>query len=166
MKPLLVKEYIRELSKDLKNIPNYIKALRGDNNAVKGLDKKLVENLKKLSKDHKKLRNHNGLKTFFDLVLSKDDKKIVGYKNRKVNNRQKDFYGLNHASFGQLINSGFAFGAKPSQNGDVIFASNGSRLIQSISAGEATAGNLSSRQAGALRTPDFIIDGKPNHPFC
>ncbi|MCH2204249.1 MAG: PSD1 and planctomycete cytochrome C domain-containing protein [Lentisphaerales bacterium] len=161
MKPLLVKEYIRELAKDLKNIANYIKALRGDQNIAKGLDKKLVENLKKLSKDQKKLRNHNGLKTFFDLVLSKDDKKIIGYTNRKPNNSQKDFYGLNQDSFGQLLNSGLAFGTKPSQNGDVIFATNGSRLIQSISAGEVTAGTLSSRQAGTLRTPDFIIDGKP-----
>ncbi|MCM8531920.1 MAG: DUF1553 domain-containing protein, partial [Lentisphaeraceae bacterium] len=55
-------------------------------------------------------------------------------------------------------NTGKSFGASPQKTGDIILFSEGKSLVQTVTASKPVAGLYSSRQGGALRTPDFIID--------
>ena len=170
MKPLIIKEFIQELSKRTDTLRGYIDVLRAELQGrkniekllnSKGLTKEKYANWKKLSDDPEHRKKFNGLDTLFQIISAKDTNKITTVLNEPSKQTSRDFYGLSANSFGTLLNSGSAFGSKPISNGDVIFNTTGNRFLQSVNASNATAGSLSSRQEGSLRTPDFILDGKP-----
>lgn len=60
-------------------------------------------------------------------------------------------------SFGQWQASGRAFGETPRHPGDFVVAEAGERVISSFVGGYATAGHLSSRFAGSIRSPMFEL---------
>ena len=67
--------------------------------------------------------------------------------------------GLTRDSFGEWIASGRSFEAKPLPPGDFIVPHEGDQALRIFGGGRPTAGHLSSRFAGALRSPDFTIAG-------
>jgi hypothetical protein len=162
MKPIIVKEYVKELAKNTKDISEYIDVLRAeliDKKKVdhliksKGLSSESYKAWKKVALDKKFRSKMNGLSTLIDYALAKTDKQLQGINNRRS-------VKVNQSSFDQWLKSGLAFGTKPVNSGDVVFTSKGDRLIQTVLSAQLTAGHLSSRQAGSIRTPDFILDGQ------
>ena len=172
MKPLIIKEYIKALSEDVKNIPSYIELVRTEllekkNVAAllkqKKLDPGVYNAWKKISKDKKFTQQRHGLQTLAAYILSKNnnDLKKLNLSNTSKKETSRPFFGLNKNSFGNLIKSGKAFGTVPVKSGDAVFTAEGNSLIQSVLANTPTAGSLSSRLAGAIRSPDFTLDGTP-----
>ncbi len=56
---------------------------------------------------------------------------------------------------------GLAFEEQPKQPGALILSGSGHRAVQSILGNTLAAGQYTARVSGAMRSPDFILDGKP-----
>lgn len=169
MKPILVKEYIKELSKSTKSIPSYIELLRSeilekkDISVLlkqKGLNSEVYNAWKRIATDKKFAQKMNGLSTLSDFIINKKTKRLSWLKEPiRKSGLSKTFFDMNSKSFGKLISSDKAFGSEPASAGDAILGANGKRFIQTVLAGKPSAGKLSSREAGTIRSPDFTLDG-------
>lgn len=81
------------------------------------------------------------------------------WKNLQKTNEAKPSFGdLTRDTFGSWIASGRSFGSKPREAGDFIVHPGGDQVVQTFTNGRPAAGNLTSRFAGAFRSPDFTIE--------
>ncbi|MFT4546349.1 MAG: hypothetical protein ACI9UA_004414 [Pseudoalteromonas tetraodonis] len=67
---------------------------------------------------------------------------------------------LDWQTFGEWLPSGRAFGTAPRETGDFFVSGEGDgSAIQSFASARPAAGHLSSRFAGSLKSPDFVLAG-------
>ena len=90
------------------------------------------------------------------------------YPDRPKPAEQISTTGELSASFAEVARSvdnwklqGLAFEAQPETPGALILSNSGHRAVQSILGSTPAAGLYASRVSGAIRSPDFILDGKP-----
>jgi hypothetical protein len=171
----LFKEYITGLKKYTQKIPAYVDILRSEiiskkSNSVidkmlqsKGLNKAQYVNWKKAVTNKKINQKVPGFRMMASFISAKDVKTVLHISKSNVNPPMKKvpFYGLSEKSNGEMIPSGIGFGSKPVKGGEIVISTKGDKFIQNILGPNPSAGFLSGRYSGAIRTPDFMLDGSP-----
>ncbi|MEM9159779.1 MAG: DUF1549 domain-containing protein, partial [Verrucomicrobiota bacterium] len=85
-----------------------------------------------------------------------------GAKNQSVSPASlSETFAAVSRNLADWVPQGLAFRDTPMAPGEIIYTARGDSAIQSVVGEDLLAGSLSGRVTGTLRSPDFIIDGKP-----
>ncbi len=115
----------------------------------------------------------NVLYSWLDLHLrpeaSQDWPEIAAWLNAEIEKSRPDSpKELNSQSFSAIasdldswIPQGLAFENRDPASGAIVLENQGQNSIQTVLGSDISAGHLAPRVSGALRSPEFIIDGKP-----
>lgn len=86
---------------------------------------------------------------------------IHEYISPKKKEETSDVFAEVTQSFSNWTQQGLGFEEQPSKPGSLIVSGQGNNTVQSLIGDSIVGGSLTARVSGAIRSPDFILDGKP-----
>ncbi|MBK1877625.1 PSD1 and planctomycete cytochrome C domain-containing protein [Pelagicoccus mobilis] len=155
----IVSDYNKETKEDQKlrnQGPKVLKQrLASESKALathKGLDSEALTNWLILATNAKARSKHASLAPLFQQEKTKSPQRDKDL-SQSFADVSKSLYNWKY--------QGLAFQDQAPSAGTPVFTSQGHNGVQSLVDGQHTSGYLAGRVTGALRSPDFIIDGKP-----